>query len=574
MSHSVASSRVSLSHSTQASVVSSASSQGSVVSAWTQRRRKRRRYRQKLSNIIKCTSCCLLLFFSGSNIYFLTKNTDEGILSVSSWKTLLSPNNSTMASTIVRKKTLLHMITNKTWHPITRRERFPSIQERVHRYMSIWYQPHACKLRMSIETKEGTPTLYLQGKTFYGGIVEFDTPLLLKAGTCSSVFGTSMKVMKSVSSTFGRIKNAATITASENNDNYHLLQSYCKAVQRDSEILFANVDIPILVQFHGYYDESNVDTSNGVPMLAKWRTSSTGLPPLLEDPSACQVPFLPTARSNMKPIYPPILWHFEIGSFSPERIFRADTPWNAKTDKAAGFGIGIDYPFEKKKFENLGTESVCHNLRHPCTFVSHEILGADNFNSTDKILFDEIVDLRVRPKNQSQPLSSESNAYRISHNIIQLRDWLRHKMLISLGPHHEKDDDLVWKLASSSVLLMPVPTSTSWIMEESLIPWVHYVPLNVTRKTITIGSKSGKISGNAFNQTKQAKQRQKTFQHTTYYHNILDMVQWVRDHDDEARKIAERATLFVYDLWYHPDAMRDNNAIKKEIMRRYQKYWR
>jgi len=151
-------------------------------------------------------------------------------------------------------------------------------------------------------------------------------------------------------------------------------------------------------------------------------------------------------------------------------------------------------------------------------------------------------------------------------------------MLISLGPHHEKDDDLVWKLASSSVLLMPVPTSTSWIMEESLIPWVHYVPLNVTRKIITSGSKSGKVSGKTFNKTKQPKQyhqpRQETFQHTTYYYNILDMVQWVRDHDDEARKIAERATLFVYDLWYHPDAMRDNNAIKKEIMRRYQKYWR
>ncbi len=32
-------------------------------------------------------------------------------------------------------------------------------------------------------------------------------------------------------------------------------------------------------------------------------------------------------------------------------------------------------------------------------------------------------------------------------------------------------------LYSNSVVLMPEPTMVSWAMEDKLVPWVHYVPL-------------------------------------------------------------------------------------------------
>lgn len=74
-------------------------------------------------------------------------------------------------------------------------------------------------------------------------------------------------------------------------------------------------------------------------------------------------------------------------------------------------------------------------------------------------------------------------------------------------------------------------------MEEILEPWVHYVPLDAD------GS------------------------------NAEERVQWIADNDDKARMIAERATLFMYDLVFHPEADREDLEVKSEIMRRYHEYF-
>lgn len=74
-------------------------------------------------------------------------------------------------------------------------------------------------------------------------------------------------------------------------------------------------------------------------------------------------------------------------------------------------------------------------------------------------------------------------------------------------------------------------------MEELLEPWIHYIPM------FPNGS------------------------------NAEEMVQWVLDNDSEARRIAERATLFMYDMVYHPQAASDDRKIKEEIARRYRALW-
>ena len=112
-----------------------------------------------------------------------------------------------------------------------------------------------------------------------------------------------------------------------------------------------------------------------------------------------------------------------------------------------------------------------------------------------------------------------------------------YKVIISLEGN-DVASGLKWNLLSRSVVLMPAPTKTSWAMEELLEPWVHYIPMEPD------GS------------------------------NALEMVQWVLDHDRDARRIAERATLFMYDLLYHPDAEQDDLAVKEEIVRRYSDHWR
>ena len=111
-----------------------------------------------------------------------------------------------------------------------------------------------------------------------------------------------------------------------------------------------------------------------------------------------------------------------------------------------------------------------------------------------------------------------------------------HKVIISFEGN-DVASGLKWSLLSQSVVLMPMPTRTSWAMEELLEPWVHYIPMNDD------GS------------------------------NAEEMVQWVIDNDQKAKLIAQRATLFIYDLLYHPDAESENREVNEEIVRRYQAWW-
>ena len=96
---------------------------------------------------------------------------------------------------------------------------------------------------------------------------------------------------------------------------------------------------------------------------------------------------------------------------------------------------------------------------------------------------------------------------------------------------------LRWSLLSRSVVMMPPPQRTSWAMEEWLEPWVHYIPIN----------------GNMT--------------------NVEDQVRWIEANDKEARRIAERGALFAYDLVMHPNAKDDDNAVKREMLRRYRQHF-
>lgn len=50
-------------------------------------------------------------------------------------------------------------------------------------------------------------------------------------------------------------------------------------------------------------------------------------------------------------------------------------------------------------------------------------------------------------------------------------------------------------------------------------------------------------------------------------------MQWVVDNDEAAQRIAERATLWMEDLVFHPDAEEDDRLIQEEIVRRYRAHF-
>ena len=56
------------------------------------------------------------------------------------------------------------------------------------------------------------------------------------------------------------------------------------------------------------------------------------------------------------------------------------------------------------------------------------------------------------------------------------RETLQYRYVLSLEGNSFASN-LAWQLASSSLVVMPVPTWETWLMEGLLIPFVHYVPL-------------------------------------------------------------------------------------------------
>jgi hypothetical protein len=88
-------------------------------------------------------------------------------------------------------------------------------------------------------------------------------------------------------------------------------------------------------------------------------------------------------------------------------------------------------------------------------------------------------------------------------------------------------------LFSQSVVLMPNPTRMSWAMESLVQPWVHYVPIDSDMS------------------------------------NVEERMQWIIGNDKEAQKIAQRATLFMYDLLFHPDSERDEEHVKQDLVKVY-----
>ncbi|MEO1256411.1 MAG: glycosyl transferase family 90, partial [Bacteroidota bacterium] len=61
--------------------------------------------------------------------------------------------------------------------------------------------------------------------------------------------------------------------------------------------------------------------------------------------------------------------------------------------------------------------------------------------------------------------------------MLSIKDQLEYKFIVSLEGY-DLASNLKWILSSNSVPIMPKPTWVSWIMEDKLKPYTHYLPLN------------------------------------------------------------------------------------------------
>ena len=278
---------------------------------------------------------------------------------------------------------------------------------------------------------------------------------------------------------------------------------------------------PVILQF-GDLNHSHVYQLINLPHFKKYRIAAT--PQELERVTADSIGCYDRPRDPLKDdaALQPIVWklatrrHYGLA----HQVVVKDRPWEEKLDMAIFRGqlTGSRDGFDKE----LSDMENCWNLRRCRLVYSHA-------NST-------LVNARLT--NTRGRLPDVLNGVNLTTSSVTVRHLLRYKGIVMLEGN-DVASGLKWALLSDSVVLMPTPQHTSWAMEELLRPWVHYVPLNDDDAAADVEEK----------------------------------MQWILDHEEDARRIAAAATLWMQDLVFHPDAAEDDRWIQEEMVRRYRRHF-
>lgn len=125
----------------------------------------------------------------------------------------------------------------------------------------------------------------------------------------------------------------------------------------------------------------------------------------------------------------------------------------------------------------------------------------------------------------------QKQCVRRSHSTMQ--EQLEYKYILNVEGN-DVSSGLKWQLASNSVVFMAKPRTVSFAMEDLLVPFYHYVPVNDD------------------------------------YTNLEEMLEWAIKHDDEAKKIAEQSTQYMNDLWISEKAQQEYERIQNNLALKYQ----
>lgn len=130
-------------------------------------------------------------------------------------------------------------------------------------------------------------------------------------------------------------------------------------------------------------------------------------------------------------------------------------------------------------------------------------------------------------------LMDESHGQFVRRSFTSMADQLEFKYILSLEGN-DVATGLKWMLISNSVVFMSRPTTVSFLMEDELVPFVHYVPLEDD------------------------------------YSDLLQMVLWAHENDEKCKWIADQATSYMEQLWTSQQAKRDNALIVQSLGKAYE----
>ncbi len=436
------------------------------------------------------------------------------------------------------------------WHPLKRSDRFPSIEERLKVYMGNWYLPpcNGSRSHGSIDERLQFEYDYSNNKEYPS--VRLSIPI---EHYTQELERSSSRYFNLTLPTFPQKSKVTPISViwernlwdkrhNEKCSNPYIAKSYCPDL-REIVKIFTKLNhaknlshLPPIISFQTDNPGFQVQ-QYGVPAIQKARYStmrdnleyvtseeSRSCSRLNRDGTVRKKLIIPPQylrRPEHKDWYHGIIWPLNYKRhFDPERfdsVRKLDIPWENKIGSAVWRGATTG------KFNILDANGKKKSFEDSCDSVPRCLLVKKYANST-------IVDVGFSTELDKTPIPIHMK-YMVK-DTIEYTKQLGYKAIIMIEGN-DVASGLKWALLSRSVVIMPTPTKTSYAMEELLQPWIHYIPID------------DRLS------------------------DVEDKMKWVIDHDEEANKIAERGSLFIMDLLFHKKSSKENEKIKKMILRRY-----
>lgn len=406
---------------------------------------------------------------------------------------------------------------NIDWDSSKREERFPSVKDRVCRYMTVWYDPNyntpdAWKSPLSFSyVDEVDDTRFKRLAISWNGGGSTTTVLRNAIGPDFPfhILPSEQEVVRDLAS-YGKKKTwLQYLTTNRIVDRRIELRNNLYSYAKDMLVLldvFSKQERKMMPPIAAQFGDNELSMKSPLPIWAKWRYINVSH-------HRRPIPILLKLESDR---------HYDIPF---PIVLKHDIPWDQKrSDKAVFRGMMSGHNLE----DNVNAESYVFSdmpIYDACMKVPRCQLVYKYANSTvidAKLVyvfgkFQEIEGINMVEKQKPIP------------------EMLQYKMIISLEGN-DVATGLKWSLLSNSVILMPPPTKTTYAMEELLQPWVHYVPIHDIDR-------------------------------------VEEQVQWVLDHDAEAQRISQRATNFIHDMFLHPNAQDDYETVLTEMADRYAQLW-
>lgn len=405
---------------------------------------------------------------------------------------------------------------HESWHPALRQDRFPSRDERLKIYLSNWYQPPC--ITEDIDERIG----YSYDLDVFPQVALNDRMDQVMLTILDTTYNTQVPVVLYE-------KYLKECKSPDCQAGQRMLFDICikyfgemfQASSEDKKITSRKEWLPVIMYFgKGILEEMDIT----YPFFASYRFAVRGEHSIQKATKEVncqaraqrQIDNLLHTVSKEK-VMSPIIWDIHDLKSKALSVLDVDISWQSKINQAVWRG-----KLSGNIQEGEGTfEQKCSsNLR--CRFVQKAA-------SIHKLL-------NVGVTQQRQELILDKSLHHLVKSPMTIQEHLKYKIMIVVeGDGYATT--LAWALYSNSVVIMPKPTKTSFLMEEKLEPWIHYIPCRDD------------------------------------FDDLEKKIRWVVRNGSKAKTIAERATLWIHDLYMSHEAKEDNDFISKEIVQRYLKFY-